>query len=262
MQNSNIDHGKPFDFGKTSEDYAKYRDIYPDGLYKTLLDAGVGLRGQKILDLGTGTGVLPRAMAKFGASFTGIDIAANQIEQAIALSHGDEIEFRCAAAEDCGFAADTFDAATACQCLTYFDHPKLAPLLADILKVGGLFAVAYMAWLPDEDPIADASERLILHYNPDWSGCCEKRHLIDIPKAYDDYFCVQSETLFDADIPFSRDSWNGRIKSCRGVGAALSANDLAKFDREHRQLLEKIAPPSFTIKHYVAVTVLKNRKLG
>ena len=27
---NNIDDGKPFDWGKTSEDYAKYRDIYPE----------------------------------------------------------------------------------------------------------------------------------------------------------------------------------------------------------------------------------------
>lgn len=31
--NKNIDHGKAFDWGKTSEDYAKYRDIYPKEFY-------------------------------------------------------------------------------------------------------------------------------------------------------------------------------------------------------------------------------------
>lgn len=30
MKISDIDGGKSFDWGKTSEDYAKYRDIYPD----------------------------------------------------------------------------------------------------------------------------------------------------------------------------------------------------------------------------------------
>lgn len=29
IQNENIDHGKAFDWGRTSSDYAKYRDIYP-----------------------------------------------------------------------------------------------------------------------------------------------------------------------------------------------------------------------------------------
>ena len=29
MQDQKIDGGKPFDWGLTSADYAKYRDIYP-----------------------------------------------------------------------------------------------------------------------------------------------------------------------------------------------------------------------------------------
>lgn len=32
MQDQKIDGGKPFDWGLTSADYAKYRDIYPDVL--------------------------------------------------------------------------------------------------------------------------------------------------------------------------------------------------------------------------------------
>lgn len=34
MQNRKIDGGKPFDWGRTSDDYAKYRDIYPPIFYK------------------------------------------------------------------------------------------------------------------------------------------------------------------------------------------------------------------------------------
>ena len=30
ITNKNIDNGKSFDWGRTSSDYAKYRDIYPE----------------------------------------------------------------------------------------------------------------------------------------------------------------------------------------------------------------------------------------
>ncbi len=30
MQISDIDNGKSFDWGNTSKDYAKFRDVYPD----------------------------------------------------------------------------------------------------------------------------------------------------------------------------------------------------------------------------------------
>ena len=34
MKISGIDNGKSFDFGNTSKDYAKYRDIYPKEFYQ------------------------------------------------------------------------------------------------------------------------------------------------------------------------------------------------------------------------------------
>ena len=59
ITDKNIDDGKAFDWGRTSQDYAKFRDIYPDEFYKTLLDRNIGVKGQNILDIGTGTGVIP-----------------------------------------------------------------------------------------------------------------------------------------------------------------------------------------------------------
>ena len=38
IKKNNIDHGKGFDWGRASSDYAKYRDIYPPKLYQKLLD--------------------------------------------------------------------------------------------------------------------------------------------------------------------------------------------------------------------------------
>ena len=84
--NKDFDHGKAFDFGRTSSDYAKYRDIYPDEFYKKIVELGLCVKGQRVLDLGTGTGVLPRNMYKYGAEFVGADISESQIEQARLLS--------------------------------------------------------------------------------------------------------------------------------------------------------------------------------
>ena len=60
--NKNIDGGKPFDWGKTSEDYAKFRDIYPQEFYDKIIERKLCISGQTVLDIGTGTGVLPRNM--------------------------------------------------------------------------------------------------------------------------------------------------------------------------------------------------------
>ena len=82
----NIDNGKAFEWGRTSQDYGKYRDIYPASFYLNLLSMGIGLKGQNILDLGTGTGVLPRGLYPHGARFVGTDRSAEQIEVAKALA--------------------------------------------------------------------------------------------------------------------------------------------------------------------------------
>lgn len=60
MKDSRIDAGKPFDWSRISEDYARYRDIYPQMFYDRILARGLCIGGQTVLDLGTGTGVLPR----------------------------------------------------------------------------------------------------------------------------------------------------------------------------------------------------------
>lgn len=261
LTNPNIDHEKGFDWGKTSADYAKYRDIYPQEFYRRILKNGLCTNGQTVLDIGTGTGVLPRNLYRYGARFTGIDITENQIAQAQILAKASdmEIDFRCMPAEEVDFPEKTFDAVTACQCFIYFDHKKLAPLIHRLLKPGGKFAVLYMAWLPFEDAVAGASEELVLTYNPEWTGCGEVRHPIAVPEVYSNYFTIESQQVFDLHVSFTRDTWNGRMKACRGIGASLSEEEITRFEAEHLELLNRIAPPQFEVLHYAAITVLKKK---
>ncbi len=88
ITDKNIDGGKAFDWGKTSTDYAKFRDIYPQEFYDKIIDRGLCMKGQSVLDAGTGTGVLPRNMYRYGARWTGTDISVNQVEQAGILPNG------------------------------------------------------------------------------------------------------------------------------------------------------------------------------
>ncbi|MCG4610324.1 class I SAM-dependent methyltransferase [Anaeromassilibacillus senegalensis] len=260
--NPELDGGKPFDWGKASADYAKYRDIYPEMFYRQILDAGLCVQGQTVLDLGTGTGVLPRNLYRYGAQFVGIDLSPEQIEQArrLAKQAGMQIDFFACPAESVDFPDHTFDVVTACQCFFYFDAKKLLPNLRRMLRPGGRLAILYMAWLPGEDPIARASEQLVLRYNPSWSGGGETRHPIELPPETEMYFTVEQESLFDLKIPFTRESWNGRMKACRGIGASLSEKEVAAFEEAHMQLLQQIAPEHFFIEHYAAMTVLRVKK--
>lgn len=259
ITNSNIDGGKPFDWGRTSAQYAKFRDIYPELFYKKIVDRGLCIKGQTALDLGTGTGVLPRNMYKYGANWVGADISKNQIEQAVRLSNEQNmnIEYLVSSAEDINLSDNTFDVITACQCFWYFDHKVTSPKLARLLKKDGHLLVLAMEWLPFEDKIAGASEELVLKYSPDWSGAGETMHPIDIPDCVYDYFELVSHEEYKLMVPFTRETWHGRMVACRGVGASLSYKELESFEKKHKKLLEEIAPEKFEVLHFAALADLK-----
>ena len=261
IKDERIDSGKPFDWGRTSKEYARFRDIYPEEFYKKIVDRGLCVSGQNILDLGTGTGVLARNMYKYGAKWIGTDISPEQIEQAklLAEAGGMKIDFIAVPTEEIDFPKESFDVITACQCFWYFDHEKVMPKLAELLKPEGKLLILYMAWLPFEDKIAGASEELVLRFNPKWSGAGEKRHPIWIPDVAFDHFELEDHEEYDLSVPFTRESWHGRMRACRGVGASLSEEDLAKWDIEHRELMDRIPPECFDVLHYAALALLKKK---
>lgn len=61
------------DFGGTSADYARHRAGFPDSFFEPLAAFGIGRAGQRVLDLGTGTGSLARGFARRGCRGVGID---------------------------------------------------------------------------------------------------------------------------------------------------------------------------------------------
>ena len=264
IRDKRIDGGSAFDWGRVAEDYAKFRDIYPQEFYDRILARGLccGRNGaQRVLDLGTGTGVLPRNMYRYGAKWTGTDISPEQIAQARKLSEGMDIEYLAVPTEKLDFPYASFDVITACQCFWYFDHERVMPKLYDMLKEGGSLLLLYMAWLPFEDKIAGESERLALRYSPQWSGAGETMHPIEIPPVYLSRFDLLHHEEYRLNVRFTKESWHGRMKACRGVGASLDKERLAQWDREHRKLLDEIAPEEFDILHYAAIAQLGKRRI-
>ena len=260
ISDKTIDGGKGFDWGKVSHEYARYRDIYPKEFYRKIIDLGLCKSGQKVLDIGTGTGVLPRNLHRYGAKWIGTDISKEQIEQAKILSDGMDIKYYVKATEELDFQSEYFDVITACQCFWYFDHKKVMQNLHRMLKPGGKLLVLYMAWLPYEDKIAGKSEELVLRYNPKWSGAGEKISPIKIPDCYNLKFDVICHEEYPLSVHFSREAWHGRMKACRGVGASLSNEELKSWKREHIKILLESAPEEFDIKHYAAFAELQAKK--
>lgn len=44
------------------------------------------------------------------------------------------------------------------------------------------------------------------------------------------------------DLPFTRETWHGRMMASRGVMASMDVNKIAQFDREHMAMLKNKYP--------------------
>lgn len=198
-------------------------------------------------------------MYRYGAKWTGTDISENQIGQAKNLSKDTDIDYCALSAEKIVFPDNSFDVVTACQCFWCFNHEQMVPTLFRILKPNGRILVLYMAWLPFEDKIAGASEKLALKYSPKWSGAGETVHPILIPDCYHEKFELVYHEEYPLAVHFTRESWNGRMKACRGIGASLTDKEIVAWEQEHIQLLTEIAPLEFDILHYAAIAELRKK---
>jgi SAM-dependent methyltransferase len=244
-----IDKGRDFDFGKTTSAYARYRDIYPEELYDRLRALGAGADGSAWLDLGTGTGVLPKNLYNPKAAITGVDISEEQIAFAKreAEKSGRNINYIVSPAESTGLPGNSFDIITAAQCFWYFDREKMRSEIKRLLKPGGKFVKIFMNW-DTGDTIASQSIASVIKYNPAWSG-----GITGDADMYDDIFPGRQTEIFYADLPFTRESWHGRMLACRGTLASMDEKTLKEWETCHLLILSQ-CPAQFTIRHKVYIS--------
>ena len=249
MNDKNIDSGRSFDFGKTAQAYSLYRDIYPDELYNKLRERGVAADGTSWLDLGTGTGVLPSNLYNPKARITGVDISQEQISfaRSAALKNNMNINYTVSPAEETGLPDDAFDVITAAQCFWYFDREKMRLEIGRMIKPGGMFIKIFMNWDFD-DPIASKSIMLVKKHNPLWSS--GRNADADM---YDDIFPHRHTEVFRAEIPFTRESWHGRMCACRGTLASMDEAAFNAWEAEHISFVNT-CPDEFKVSHDVYIS--------
>ena len=241
------------DFGKTASDYARYRAGYPAEFFDRLASAGVGIAGQRILDLGTGTGALARGMARRGAIVTGIDPSAALLDEARALDKaaGVEVRYLCGVAEATGLDGGGFDAVTASQCWHWFDRPRAAAEARRLLALRGRLAITYIDWIARPGSLALATEELILAHNPRWSelrraGSEAYPEGPEWPEWIGDLraagFTAPVPFALEVEVPYTHESWRGRIRASAGVGASLPPDEVKRFDEALGELLARRFP--------------------
>ena len=194
-----------------------------------------------------------------GALVTGIDISEAQIQEACRSAESLKIavEFRTCPAEHTELPSQSFDVITASQSFLYFDKKRAITEVKRLLRPEGLFVTSHLAWLPRQDPVARASEELVLKHNPQWTAADFSGDVSILPKWADGHFRLHTMFVFDEELPFTRESWRGRLRACRGIGATLTPEQVAAFDREHDALLQRIASDSFSVLHRIDAHLMR-----
>lgn len=235
----------PVDFGKTASDYAKHRAGFPDRFFDRLFDEGIVVKGDRVLDLGTGTGAIARGLAKRGCIVTGLDPSQAMLEQARALDReaGIAAHYVHARAEETGLPDASFDVVTAGQCWHWFDRTRAASEARRLLASSGRLLIAHFDWLPLPGNVVEATETLIKAHNPLWDGDdgtgIHPLWFADLSRAG---FTGIESFSFDVSVPYSHEAWLGRIRASSGVAASLPPDAVERFNAAHRELLSRDFP--------------------
>lgn len=226
-------------FGKAANDYSTYRAGFPDSLFERLTEYEIGLANQKIVDLGTGTGTLARGFALRGCDVTGVDPDSRMITaaQALDLEHDVNTKYVEATAESTGLSRGIADVVTAGQCWHWFDQPKAIAEASRLLKPGGRLVIANFDWLPLKGNVVEATEKLIVQFNPDWNMGGGNGMYPQYISVLNDAGLTSTQTFFyDVDTPYSAIAWRGRMRASAGV-AALDGDSIQNFDEQLATIL-------------------------
>lgn len=245
---------KPVDFGETADDYARHRRGLPEELFLRLAAQGLGAPGQRVVDLGAGTGAMALALAKRGCSVVAVDRSAGMLAALAAQADGLDVRGVLAAAEATGLEAGSADVVTAANCWHWFDGPRAAAEVLRLLVPGGRLVITNLDWRAS--PVVDATLALLdaAHGGPTpWPSQGEVMYA-RWPAVLDAAgFTGVITDAFDCDHDYDRASWHGRIRASTGF-LALDDARRGQVGADLAALLDTFPEP-FVLPHRCSVRV-------
>jgi SAM-dependent methyltransferase len=247
----------PIDYGLAAEDYGAYRQGFPAEFYRRLAALRVGLPGQRLLDMGTGTGLMAREFARRGCLVTGVDFSA----RLLAVANAGEVvrpSYLRRRAESTKLPAASFDVVSVGTSWHLFNRPAAAKEAHRLLRRDGRLVIAHLDWHTAPGTVAAATLRLMERYGPgdeapssfvfpDW---CE-----DLTAAGFRQWEVFGFTIA---LTYTPHAWRGRVRASQRGAPSMEKQDLDRFDASLGRMLTRQFPgPELSVDHQVFALVAR-----
>lgn len=254
------------DFGVAVADYTRHRQGPPHELFDRLArNFGVGASEQDIVDVGTGTGAVARALAARGARVIGIDPSPTMLAEAARLAADEnlDIAWRHARAEETGLPAASADALVVCQAWHWFDRARAAAEARRVLRPGGVIAILNFDWLPLPGSVVELTLAIVDRHRagaPPLFRDGELCHNGVYPYWADDLaaagFTAIEHMGFDVAQRYTHEAWRGRMRSAALVHT-MPPTAQAAFDDDHARALAMGFPNPVDVPHRVFAVVAR-----
>lgn len=133
------------EFGRLAAQYDAFRPTYPKKVISIVYGA-IHSKNPVILDLGCGTGISTRQLAREKSSVVGCDIDAKMLKVALQRAKGN-ISYKQGSAEKLPFADAAFDAVTTFIAFHWFMNRKAINEIKRVLKPKGALCVVQPRYL-------------------------------------------------------------------------------------------------------------------
>ncbi|SMF39078.1 Methyltransferase domain-containing protein [Tistlia consotensis] len=234
--------GTTVEFGRSAGDYARHRQGFPDSFFRRLGGLGLARAGDAVVDLGTGTGLLARALAARGCAVLGLDRDPAML--AAARTAGGGPRYLEAPAEATGLPGGSADLVTAATCWHWFDRAAAAREAVRLLRPGGALLICSLDWQRLPGNVCEVSVGVMRRFAeaapagqrgtfafPDWLADLAEAGLRDF-EAFS--YCEP--------LTYTQEAWRGRVRASRFAGPVMDAGTLAAFDAALAEALTAAFP--------------------
>ena len=248
------------DYGIAAEDYGAHRQGFPPEFFQRLHAMRVGLAGQRLLDLGTGTGLLAREFARRGCLVTAVDFSARLLDVAVRANAGEVVRphYLRARAEDTKLTSASFDVVAAGTSWHLFNRPDAAREARRLLRPDGRLVVAHLDWHTAPGTVAAATLRLMGRYGTGSSGPATFVYPDWTSELVAAGFAAWEVFGFTATLHYTPLAWRGRVRASQRGAPAMARPELDRFDAALGRMLARRFPgPMLPVEHRVFAMVAR-----